>query len=111
MEQTLPRTLPRQRQTHCEVGAQSRGSGHTPDSRAAEEGVPHSSTGTWWSSAPDSGRPLCYQESYQEAARLPANSAAPCLSRACSLCSALLRLPLVSRSLQLIQLRVFWTTA
>src|SRR5437867_10694292 len=98
MEQTLPRTLSRERQTHCEVGTQSRGSGHTTDSRAAEEGVPQSSTGTWWSSARNSGRPLCYQESYQEAARLPANSAGCCFCVPSS-CFAFLRQPMHSSGL------------
>src|SRR5437879_12870710 len=90
MEQTLPRTLARQRQTHREVGAQRRGSGHTPDSRAAEEGVPHSSTGTMVVFGPRLRRPLCYQESYQETARLPANSAGCCFCVPSS-CFAFLR--------------------
>src|SRR2546426_12822594 len=76
MEQILPRTLSRKRQTHCEVGAQSRGSGHTPDSRAAEGGATHNSTGTSWSSARNTRGPLCSQE----IARLPVVSFCPVLS-------------------------------
>src|SRR2546428_4613586 len=97
MKHETPRILSRQRQTHREVGAQSLGSGHVPDSRAAEGGATHSSTGTSWSSAQNTGRPPCFPET----ARLPVISSWPCLSRACSPHSAHLRRHLVNRSLAL----------
>src|SRR2546428_8970862 len=78
MKHETPRILSRQRQTHREVGAQSLGSGHVPDSRAAEGGATHSSTGTSWSSVQNTGRPLCFPET----ARLLEISAGLCLSRA-----------------------------